>query len=139
MVHALHEVHHVLAPDGILVDLRPIEDHWPVEVASLRESREAGRVMDLPVGLADDEAANQSVAQILKEGKFEREKEEFFPFFYYWNSPKEMEKFIAEEWEDFVGIEENVWKDLRSLWAIANADARVCIRVKMLISLWHKK
>ena len=42
MVHALSEVRRVLSPDGILIDLRPLADNWPVEVVSLREVRRTG-------------------------------------------------------------------------------------------------
>ena len=63
MVHALSEIRRVLLPDGILIDLRPILDQWQIEVISTRELRETGRVRDFPIGLADDEAANRSVAQ----------------------------------------------------------------------------
>jgi len=34
MVHALDEIRRTLKPNGILIDLRPVEDNWPVEVAS---------------------------------------------------------------------------------------------------------
>ena len=40
MVHALAEIRRVLVSDGVLIDLRPLADQWPVEVASLREVQE---------------------------------------------------------------------------------------------------
>lgn len=139
MVHALNEIHRVLAPDGVLIDLRPLAGNWPVEVASNREVKAAGRVSDMPTGLEDDQAANRSVAQAASQGRFAREREEFFPFFYYWDSPNEMQDYIEEEWADFITIDENVWKDIRSLWAVADADARLRVRVKMLITRWKKQ
>ena len=33
MVHALEEIHRTLRPGGLLIDLRPLLDRWPVEVA----------------------------------------------------------------------------------------------------------
>src|SRR5574341_717078 len=139
MVHALNEIHRVLAPDGVLIDLRPLAGNWPVEVASNREVKAAGRVSDMPTGLEDDQAANRSVAQAASQGRFAREREEFFPFFYYWDSPNEMQDYIEEEWADFITIDENVGKDIRSLWAVADADARLRVRVKMLITRWKKQ
>ncbi len=137
-MHALNEIQRVLLPEGILIDLRPLADRWPVEVTSRRESRKAGHVSDLPVGLQDDEAANRSIAQAAGQNWFIREREEFFPFFYYWDSPNEMQEYVEEEWEDFVTIDEEVWRNIRSIWAVADADARLRVRLKMLITRWKK-
>ncbi len=138
MVHALNEIHRVLAPGGILIDLRPLTGQWPIEVASRREVKEAGRVNDLPVGVEDDQAANETIAQAASQKLFVKEREEFFPFFYYWDSPSEMQQFIEEEWEDWASIDEVVGKNIRSLWAVADADARLRIRLKMMIARWKK-
>ncbi len=138
MVHALNEIHRVLAPGGILIDLRPLADNWQIEVASRREVKEAGRVTDLAVGLGDDRAANDSVKQAETHKRFAREREEFFPFFYYWDSPNEMKGYMDEEWAGFVEIDEETWRNIRALWAIADADARLRVRVKMLITRWKK-
>ncbi len=138
MVHALNEIHRVLAPDGILIDLRPMLDRWPLEVVSANKHQEAGRVTDLAEPLSDDRAANQAVAEIARRGRFVRHREETFSFFYYWDTPKEMQEYLSEEWYDVIHVEDSLWNDLRSLWATSNADARVRIRVKMLITRWDK-
>lgn len=137
MVHALSEIRRVLMPDGILIDLRPVLDRWQIEVASIRESRGTGRMQDIPVGLADDEAANQSVARAAQDGWFTREQEDFFSFIYSWDSPKEMEAWIEEEWEGFIGLDEETRQATRSAWATADVDARVQVKVKMLITRWR--
>ena len=36
-------------------------------------------------------------------------------------------------------LEEDVYKKTSSLWALANADARVRVRVNMLITKWEKQ
>ena len=136
MVHALSEIRRVLAPDGILLDLRPLTSNWSIEVASIRRTKEAGQVSDLPNGLEDDRAANESMARAEAQKWFAREREEFFPFFYYWDSPNEMKEYIDEDWADFIRIDEDTWKNIRSIWAVANADARLRIRVKMMIRRW---
>jgi hypothetical protein len=138
MVHALTEIQRVLAPDGILIDLRPLAGSWPIEVASAREIKEAGRASEMLVGMEDDQAANQAIAQAAEQKWFIREREEFFPFFYYWDSPNEMKEYIDDDWEDFIIVDEAAWKNVRSTWAVANADARLRIRVKMMITRWKK-
>jgi len=136
MVHALSEIRRVLIPNGILIDLRPILDSWPIEVASARGIRETGRIQDLLLGLADDQAANQSIAQAEQIGWFIREAEEFFPFFYSWDSPSEMGEWIEEEWHGFIQLDDQTRQATRSAWAIGDADTQVRIKVKMLIARW---
>ena len=136
MVHALSEIRRVLIPNGILIDLRPVLDRWQIEVASMREVREIGRMHDFPVGLADDTAANQSVAHAAQNQWLIREQEEFFPFIYSWDSPSEMQEWIEDEWEGFIELDEQTKQATRSAWASADADARVRVKVKMLIAKW---
>lgn len=137
MVHALNEIQRVLVPDGILIDIRPLMDRWQVEVTSMREVRETGRVRDFPIGLADDEAANQAIAQASENGWFARDRQEFFSYSYSWDTPTEMEEWVDAEWEDFIDLEEETKQVTRSAWALGDADSRINLRVKMLIARWR--
>jgi hypothetical protein len=139
MVHALSEIRRILVPNGVLIDLRPMLSSWPIEVVSAREIRETGHIQDLPLGLADDHAANGSIAQAERNGWFTRQTEEFFPFYYSWDSPSEMEKWIADEWEDFIQLDEESKRATRSAWTIGDADSIVRVKVKMLITSWKKE
>lgn len=129
----------MLDSEGVLIDLRPLLDRWPLEVESGDKYQEAGRVTDLTDPLSDDQAATNALAAAADSGSFLREREEVFPFFYYWDTPGEMREYISETWSDVVQIEDGLWNDLRSLWAISNADARVRLRVKLLITRWRKR
>ena len=138
-MHALYEIQRVLRSDGILIDLRSISDRWPIEVESAHNIQVTGHVLDLPASLADDEAANQAIAQAAEKGWFSKEQEEFFPYYYSWDSPDEMEDYIEEAWEDYIGLDEATMQATSSVWALADADARVRVRTKMLITHWRKK
>ena len=138
MVHALDESRRILKPDGILIVLRPVESNWSVEINSSAGTQAAGRLNDMPVCLADDEAAFKAMREVEARRWFIKEKEEEFAFFYYWDTPSEMKTFMNDEWEDFEKIEDEVYEKTKSLWAQANADARVRVRVKMLITRWKK-
>jgi hypothetical protein len=139
MVRALDEVRGALVPDGILIDIRPLNDHWLVEVVSARGLEETGRVDDLPEQVNADTASNEAMREAERRGWFQREQEDFFPFFYSWDTPSEMEKFVAEEWSDFIRLSEEAKRATRSAWAIGDADSRVRIRVKILITRWRLK
>ena len=138
-MHALSEIRRVLVTDGILIDLRPILDRWQVQVVSARQVQETGRLQDFPSGLADDKAANQAMAKAEQEEWFTREDEEFFLIDYSWDTPKEMEEWIKDEWHDFIGLEEETRQATRSAWAVGDADSLVRVRVKMLITRWRKR
>lgn len=138
MVHTLSEIQRVLVPDGILIDLRPVLDRWRIEVASTRETRETGRVLDYPLGLADDEAANKAMTQAEENKWFVRESEEFFPIIYSWDSANEMEEWIHDEWEELIGLDEETKRATRSAWALGDGDSRVRVKINMLITRWKK-
>jgi SAM-dependent methyltransferase len=138
MVHALDEIRRVLKSNGILIDLRPVEDNWRVEITSSAGYQESGRLSDLPAALEDDEAAFKAMREAESNGWYIKEKEKEFDFFYYWDTPYEMKEFMESEWEDFEKLEDEVYRKTGSLWASAGADASVRVRVKMLIALWNK-
>ena len=138
MVHALDEIKRVLVPNGILIDLRPLADHWRVEVVSLREIRRTGHVTDLPEQTNGDVASNKAMQAVEQRGWFQREQEELFPFIYSWDTPSEMEEFVSDDWQDFIELDEDTRRTTRSAWAIADADSRVRIRMNVLITRWRK-
>ena len=137
MVHALSEIRRVLAPEGVLIDLRPFSDEWRIEVVSVRETRETGHVTPQPVGVADDEAANRAMADVESRGWFRREADTSFPIHYVWDTASEMETWIAEEWEGVATLSEDVMRTTRSAWALSDADSQVRVKVKMVITRWR--
>ncbi len=138
MVHALSEIRRTLIPGGMLIDVRPLAGSWPVEVTTARKIDVAGTVVDLPSGPADDHAANATLAKAEGDGWFRRLAEENFPLSYYWDSPSEMLQYLEEEWSDFASLDAGTQSSVRAKWAIADADARVRIRMNMLITRWEK-
>jgi hypothetical protein len=138
MVHALNEISRVLSAGGTLIDLRPLLDQWPVGVSGSNGYQKAGHATDLAAPLEDDAAANTAMGAAAAHG-LQAEQEETFSFFYYWDTPSEMQEYLADNWEDVIEVEEEVWANLRSLWATSNADARVRIQMKMLIRRYRKQ
>ena len=138
MVHALEEARRVLVPDGVLIDIRPLAERWPIEVVSARGVNETGRVNDLPEQVNADVASNKALADAEARGLFRREQEELFPFFYSWDTPSELEEFIADDWADFIALDEETKRSTRAVWASGDADSRVRVRMKVLITRWKR-
>jgi hypothetical protein len=136
MVHALEESRRVLQPDGILIDIRPLNGQWPIEVTSSRGVKETGLLDDFPEPLHSNRASNEAMKEVEARGWFRQEQEEFFPFFYSWDTPSEMEQFVAEDWSDFVALGDAAKMATRSAWATADADSQIRVRVKILVAKW---
>ncbi len=138
-MHALREIHKVLHSNGVLIDLRPVEDRWPVEVMAMCGCIQTGRLVDHPTALEDDAASERAIAEAAANGLFINEKQNFFPLYYYWDTPNEMKDYIEKEWEDFNGLEEQTLRETQSSWASAGAEARPRVRLKMSIARWKKR
>ena len=136
MVHALNEIRRVLIREGILIDLRPLVGRALVEIVSNNMARPVGHVNQMPDDLADDEAANRAMEEVAKRNWFVKERGAFFPIFYLWDSPNEMQKYIEEDWSDYITIEERTLKNIRSIWEVEGATAHLRITLRMLISRW---
>lgn len=139
MVHALSEIRRLLAPNGIMIDLRPLADNWPVEVVSLRAVKRTGRVLDLPEQTGGDVASNEAMQEVERRGWFTREQQELFSFVYSWDTPSEMEEFVGEDWQDFIDLDEETKRATRAAWAVADADGRVRIRMNVWIARCRKQ
>ena len=85
------------------------------------------------------EAAFAAMQRAASNGWYGKKDEKEFGFFYYWDTPSEMKEFMEDEWEDFEKMEDHVYQKASSMWASANADARLRVRVNMLITLWEKR
>ncbi len=93
MVHALHEAHRVLQPNGILFDLRPAPVHRRVNIQSDAGTQEVGIMRE---DLTDDYMANQAVKQVIREGLFKSEKFTQFNCNRIMDSFKEFDVWLAD-------------------------------------------
>ena len=70
MVHALHEAHRVLKPNGILIDLRPAAAHRRVGLSQGDTYLALGVMREK---LDDDRAADKAVEHVMREKFFRAE------------------------------------------------------------------
>ncbi len=137
MVHALREIWRALTPGGLLLDLRPLASNMPVEVIGVERKAVAGYLDTAPEAYADDRAADAAMAAVEQEGWFARERDGAFDFLWYWDTPDEMQAFIAEKWTD-THLPEEVLAETRRLMAETGDGARVRTSARVIISGWRR-
>ncbi|MBI3764082.1 MAG: hypothetical protein HY260_19750 [Chloroflexi bacterium] len=134
MVHALKEIHRVLAPGGVLLDIRPISGATPLEVVREGKVELAGH-FDESKDDPDDVAANNAVSRAVRRSLFHREKSGQFDFAYYWDAVDEMRAYVKEKWTASK-LPGSVSRKARRL--MAPGDGRVRARVTVIISRLRK-
>ena len=97
MVHALGEIHRVLAPGGTLVDARP--DSRVPAYAERRKPRgfqRFGVVKTSRLELANDRASDRAVERVVREGLFRRGRSGRFWHLVPFSSLAELRKYLSE-------------------------------------------
>jgi hypothetical protein len=137
MVHALDEIRRVLKPGGIMLDIRPLETCWPVEMAWSDGIRELGQLAQVPEEIEDDEACERALAEAAMRGWFQKEEEEIFSFFYYWDNPAEMKEFLDSKWPNPPKMSAQEYAEVLRAWAGAKPGARMRVRLSVLMARWR--
>ena len=97
MVHALGEIHRVLAPGGTLVDARP--DSRVPAYAERRKPRgfqRFGVVKTSRLEVANDRASDRAIARMVREGLFKRMRRGRFWHLVPFSSLAELRKYLSE-------------------------------------------
>lgn len=136
MVHALKEIWRVLALGGTLLDLRPFSASWPVEIVAGERVMRAG-VLDDSLALADDLAANRSVAHMVSARWFSRERNGAFIYDWYWDTLDELKQHVEERWNPVV-LPDSVYRQAQR-FARNVPDAKVRVRAQMIIGRYRKQ
>jgi hypothetical protein len=136
MVHALKEIRRVLAPGGILIDLRPLSDEIPIEIVSDREINRAGMAAQMPEDRLNDEAANRATTEAESNHWFVKEAVNYFILHYTWASPTDMRAYVEAEWSEYAFIDEGTWQNIHSMWAATVGAAQIRIPFSMQIARW---
>lgn len=136
MVHALKDIWQVLAPGGILIDLRPIHADWLLEVVGENQVVSIGAV-DNTLHRADDFAANQALEQTVADNLFRCERQASFRYAWYWDTSHEMKTYF-ENRSPPLSIPEEMLQKTRNALQNAGQNAQVCVLIQMTIARYRK-
>ncbi len=135
MVHALKEIWRVLAPGGLLLDLRPYSASWPVEIVAGERVIRLGAVDDT-LALPDDIAASKAMTQVVDDGWYSRERDGAFGYDWYWDTLDELRTHVEERWTP-ITVPDAVYR--RGKRVVADLDGvRARVRLHMIIARYRK-
>jgi hypothetical protein len=118
MVHALEEIHRLLKPSGVLIDIHPVSE------PSLIEIHQDGKI-DLVGHLSvrqwciDFEQADSALAEIVQRGLYLIEHNDMFDTLTYYDSAAEMSTAFREEIEKYARDDEAVDETVLHVEALA--------------------
>jgi len=136
MVHALKDIWRVLAPGGVLLDLRPYSASWPVEIVARERVIRLGAVDD-SLALTDDIAASKAMQQVVDDGWYVREENGTFSYDWYWDTLDDLRTHVEERWSP-ITLPDAVYRRGQRLLADLNG-VRVRVRLHMIIGRYRKQ
>ena len=136
MVHALREACRVLRPGGLLIDLRPIVSHPPVDVLGGGQVAPAGRLDDSS-DAADAAACERTLRLAVEQRWLQPHETDAFGYSMYWDTLEQMLEYVTANWGE-VQVPEDVVVRAQQLADVAVRPVRVRVRLTMSIAGYVK-
>jgi len=146
MVHALEEIHRILKPTGILIDIHPVAEASPIEI---HQGDKIEPVGDLSVRqwCSDYQQADEALTKINQRGLFIVEREGIFDSLTYYDSAAEMRTDWKEAIDKFARDVQSIDESLphaeamaaraEELMQAAASGAELIVRERVHISRWR--
>jgi hypothetical protein len=96
MVHALEEIHRLLKPSGVLIDIHPVSEPSPIEIHRDGKIDLAGH-LSVHQWCIDFERADHALAEIVQRGLYYFEQKVMFDTLTHYDSAAEMGNSFKEE------------------------------------------
>ena len=138
MVNALKEAWRVLTPRGVLLDLRPLAQDMPIEIASQGNIAVTGFVDGAP-GKPHDDACDVSLERVQGEGWFASEHQRVFDLPVYFDTVDDMQRYLEENFRvRHAALECDVLEHTRRTLARGTEGARVRLRHRLLLARYRR-
>ena len=138
MVHALNEAYRILAPHGILIDVRPLSLDVPLEVIYQGGCDSAG-LINISPDLELDIAADQAIESALIDNLFTEVSKEYFDFPYFWKTMKDFLEHLKGYWKDDVNVSDKVIQQAREYIRIRRHQTQIRVGVQMKLAKYEKR
>jgi ubiquinone/menaquinone biosynthesis C-methylase UbiE len=100
MVHALEEIHRLLKPNGVLIDIHPVSESSPIEIHQSGNIDLVG-YLSVRQWCIDFQQADNALTEITQRGLFAVEQEGVFDSLTYYSSAEEMRTSLKESIDKF--------------------------------------
>ena len=100
MVHALEEIHRLLKPNGVLIDIHPVAEASPIEIHQSGNIDLVG-YLSVRQWCIDFQQADNALTEITQRGLFAVEQEGVFDSLTYYSSAAEMRTSLKESIDKF--------------------------------------
>ena len=121
MVHALEEIHRLVKPTGILIDIHPVAEPSPIEI---HQGKKIEPVGDLSVRqwCSDYQHADEALTETQQRGLFMVEREGMFNSLTYYDSVAEMRTDWKEAIDKFARDAQSIDESMPHAEAMAARD-----------------
>jgi ubiquinone/menaquinone biosynthesis C-methylase UbiE len=100
MVHALEEIHRLLKPTGVLIDIHPVAESSPVEIHQGGKIDLAGQ-LSVRQWCTDFQQADKALTEIIHRGLFATERQSVFDSLTHYDSAGEMRTDLKDSIDKF--------------------------------------
>ncbi len=136
MVHALEEVHRVLKPRGILIDLRPGAEHRRIGLGEGKQWRMVGPLHET---LDDDYAADAAIRRVVRDGLFREEKRSQFLLDRVMDTTDEVREWVADfDQRHDLPSHEPLLRQLEQQMSRYNQPVKISVRSHMTLGVLRK-
>lgn len=118
MVHALEEIHRLLKPPGVLIDIHPVSEASPIEIHDEGNIELAG-YLSVPQWCTDFQQADNALTEIVQRGLFTVERQDVFDSLTYYPSAAEMLASLKDSLETYARDEHSVGEAMPHVEALA--------------------
>ena len=136
MVHALHQIHQLLKPNGLLIDIHPTNELATLEVRVGEQVTPAGWIYEWD-DYVEYEWADNALQRAINVQWFELERDGVFSFVWYADSMAELREYLAEEWHDAL-IDEVTFMRAQELLNTPEHDKEVIVRETIKMARYRK-
>lgn len=132
MVHALEKVRNLLKPDGLLIDIHPVDTPTRVEVHVDDQITPTGWLKQKNDG-EHYRQADAALADVIRRGLFTVQKAGQFIALYYADTIAALEAFLEREWTD-VALDEATIQQTEELLAEREGHTEIILRENVHIT-----